>query len=425
MIEIFPVQGIHATLQVPGSKYVANRVLLMAALADGISQIHNAPENNDIAHLIDVLAYLGVAVQKKKKNALFLKGCGGTVVAPLQPLNVGESGTLFRFITSIASLCASPVTITGSRRIGERPIADLLSGLENLGVKIISTNKGYAPLSINGPLVGGTATIRGEISSQFVSSLLLAVPYAQKNTTIKLSGNAVSKKYIDMTIGLMKEFGVNVLRNGYRSFTVPSSQKYSAREYTISGDWSSANYFFAAAAIARGSVTVTGLDLKSMQGESEFVDVLHKMGCRVDKNNERVTVCSTEKLSGIICDMEQLPDAVPTLAVVACYAGGKTHIKNIGHLRYKESDRISETARELKKLGAAVVVKKDEMIITPPLKLTPAIIDPHNDHRLAMSFALAGLTVKGIKIKNESCVNKSFPQFWEYLKKSGVEVKYA
>ena len=422
MIEILPVKKLNSTVSVPGSKYIANRVLLIAALAEGDSAIKNMPKNEDICATIAALKNFGIKISEKK-HRIVIHGAGGKLKSPKDEVDVGNSGTLMRFIAGFASIADGKAIITGSERIKQRPIGDLLKSLKELGVVCSSLNNGFPPVKIiGGALRGGKTRIKGDISSQFISSLLLISPYAKNDVEIVVEGELVSKSYVDMTIGLMGEFGINIENEKYKKFKIKSGQKYKAKNYDIPADWSSANYFFAAAAIIPGRVEVKGIDF-SEKGESSFVDLLGKMGCKVSKNKNSVEVIGKNNLKAIDADMSLMPDSAQTLAAISVFAKGVTRIKNIGNLKFKESDRINDTAIELKKLGIGVIAKEDGLIINGSSEIQPAIIDSHNDHRMAMSFALIGMKVPGIKIQNQECVAKSFPNFWDKLKEIGARLK--
>ena len=421
MIEIIPVKNLDSEITVPGSKYIANRVLIIAALANGNSIIKNVPDNEDINATIEALKKLGIKINKKNSD-LEIIGNGGKINSPNGEINVKESGTLLRFITGLAALAEGKTVITGSNRIKERPISDLLNSLKDLGIECKSLNDENPPVEvIGGTLNGGTTKIKGNVSSQYISSLLLISPYAKNDVKIIIELDLVSKSYVDMTISLMEEFGIKVENDNYKALKVKSGQKYNAMDYEIPGDWSSANYFLAAAAIVPGKVKINGID-NSAEGEAKFADALGKMGCKVNRKDDSIEITGKENICGIDIDMSQMPDAVQTLAAVAVFANGTTRIKNIRNLKYKESNRINDTVNELKKLGINAAAKDDEIAIKDG-KVNPAIIDSHNDHRMVMSFAFIGLKILGIKIENPECVNKSFPGFWDKLKEIGAEIK--
>lgn len=415
MIEIIPVKDINAEIEIPGSKYIANRILIIASLAKGTSIIKNLPDNEDINAAISALKKFGIKIVKKK-NAVFVNGTK-TLKVPKQ-VNVNESGTLLRFLTAFSSLADGEVSIIGSKRVMERPIGDLIKGLTDLGVKC-ECKGNLPPALISGGLIGGKTTIKGDVSSQFISSLLLIAPYAKNDVEIFLKSNAVSKVYIDMTIDLMEKFGVLVKRYGYKKFFVKSGQVYSAKKFFIPADWSSANYFFAAAAIKAGRIRIKNLDFNSR--ESKFLSILEKMGCEIKESDSFIEVKGEKNLKGIDVDMNDLPDNVQTLSAIAPFAEGKTIMRNISHLHFKESDRIKDTAKELLKLNIKVNPENNQLKIEKS-NVQGNVIETHNDHRIAMSLALIGLRVKGIKINNPECVNKSFPQFWDKLKVLGAKI---
>lgn len=418
-IEIKPLEKLDSVINVPGNKYIANRVLIIAALGNGISIIKNIPNNNDINKVIENLIKLGVNIERTG-NDLKIQGTNGNLKEPNDILDIGESGTLLRFLIGVCSLVNGKVHITGSKRIQERPVSQLLKGLHDLGINSKSLNNNYPPILIDGgTLKGGTTKIKGNISSQFISSLLLIAPYAKEDVKIIVEDNLVSEKYIDLTIDMMQKFGVNVIKNK-NSFLVKANQKYTNHDYTISGDWSSASYFFGAAAILPGSIRINDLDLYSKQGESKFSDLLVKMGCMSRRNSKWLQVIGMANLKNIEIDMSTMPDVVQTLAIIAAFSKGVAKITNIAHLKLKESNRIKDTTTELRKIGIKVEDTNDSMIIYggSPKK---AIINSHNDHRMAMSFAIAGLKT-GMIIQNPDCVNKSFPGFWDKLRELGVEI---
>ncbi len=421
MIEVVPLKKLNSRVRVPGSKYIANRVLLIAALADGISLIKNIPENEDIDATIEALGRFGIKTTKKNE-AITIHGTQGKIKSPTNNIDARNSGTLMRFIAGFACLADGKTIITGSERIKQRPIDDLLKSLNELGVKCNSLNNGFPPIEvIGGALKGGKTRIKGDISSQFISSLLLVAPYAKNDVEIIVEGELVSKSYVDMTIRLMKEFGIDIQNENYKKFRIKIGQKYKAKIYTIPADWSSANYFFAAAAIVPGRVEVEGIDF-SEKGESGFINLLQKMGCEVNKKKNSVEVIGKSDLKAMNADMSMMPDSAQTLAAVSVFAKGATRIRNIGNLKFKESDRINDTAEELKKLGIKAIAKEDELVIEGGIP-SSAVIDPHNDHRMAMSFALVGLKAPGIRIKNHESVGKSFPNFWNKLEEIGIKLK--
>ncbi len=422
MLKINPLQKIKTpVITVPGSKYIANRVLMLAALAKGTSVISNVPENNDINHAIEALVNFGIDIEKQG-NQLTIHGSEGSLFPQSERIDVGESGTLMRFITAMAALSKKKVTITGSDRICQRPVEHLIDALGQ--VNIWSDSKtGCPPVSIKGGTIsGGEIKVKGNISSQFISGLLLVSPFAKKDLTIKLTTELVSEKYVDMTIKLMATFGVHIERKGYQEFFIAAGQHYTAQNFKMPGDWSSASYFLAAAAVLKDKITIENMDLNSIQGEAKFYEVLEKMGCNISFGKDSITLLATQQLSGIDIDMGNMPDVAQTLAAIAPFVSGKTVIRNIEHLRYKECDRIQETVAEMKKLGANIRATKDSIILEPST-LSGAILETHNDHRVAMSLALVGLKVDNCRLLNPEVAAKSFPGYWEKLREIGVRLE--
>ena len=320
-----------------------------------------------------------------------------------------------RFLTALAALKKGITLLDGNERMRKRPIDQLLNGLGELGVRAYSQEgNGFPPVIVESEgLKGGTARINGEESSQFLSGLLMVAPYAQKDVNIQVAGSLASRPYVDITLAAMSSFGVGIRNQGYRSFVIQAGQHYLPQKYWIEGDASNASYFFSAAAVSRGKVEVKNLNPASIQGDLRFLGILERMGCRVNRRRDLVEVQGGE-LDGIEIDMNEMPDLVPTLAVTAAFAHGRTVIQNIRHLRLKESDRIHALALELSKMGIRVNEREDGLEIEGG-RPHGAEIETYDDHRMAMSFAIAGLAVPGIRIKGERCVDKSFPEFWETL----------
>ena len=413
-------------ITIPGSKYIANRLLAIASLARGITTIRNLPYNNDIKHAIQAFQDLGVDITASRD---FLQIRGSTGKFPKDSvkiinINTGESGTLMRFITAVAALVNNDVRITGSDRIKERPVGELVDSLESLGAEVIRENGEYPPIIIkSGYLKGGPVKVNGEKSSQFISALLLIAPYAKENVEIQITGEAVSRSYINLTNELIAKFGVKINQRGNNKYFIESGQSYRGRDFSIPADWSTANFFFAAAAITGGKITINNLDLNSSQGEAGFIEVLENMGCKVLKRKSSVTLEGPQSLSGIDVDMSSIPDAVPALSAVAAFCKDDVIIRNIAHLRYKECDRIKAIKEELSKIGVDVQTKEDEILINGSnIQNKPVTFNPRNDHRIAMSMALIGLRIPGIRIDNPECADKSYPGYWEKLQELGVTV---
>ena len=412
MIEIRPLAHCDAMVTIPGSKSYTHRALIVSALADGESVLINALQSEDTGYTIQGLEKLGVQVFWKE-DLLHVLGKGGKLRSGEERIFVGNSGTSMRFLTALAALKNGRTLLDGSERMRNRPIGDLLEGLRTLGARAYSKEGGGCPPVVveSQGLKGGTAKIRGEESSQFLSGLLMVAPYALRDVCVEVIGDLVSKPYVDITRHVMSAFGVEVQGEGYHSFFVRSGQRYLPQVYRIEGDASHASYFFSAAAIIRGKVRVENFYSTSIQGDTGFLNILEKMGCNIIRGDSWAEVQGGE-LRGIEIDMNEMPDLVPTLAVTAAFAHGKTIIQNIGHLRLKESDRIRALASDLVKMGIRVEEGRDWLKVEGG-EAHGAEIETHNDHRLAMSFAIAGLAIPGVKIQGEACVDKSFPDFWK------------
>ena len=412
MIEIQPASKVRATLEAPPSKSYTNRAYIVAALADGEVRLENPLFSDDTRYMREALSQFGVTIVEEERAAV-VQGRGGLLQLPSEEIFVGNAGTTMRFLTTLAALAPGVTRLTGDERMQERPIEDLLMCLRQMNIKAESLQRnGCPPIEIHGGHPpGGSVTLAGDNSSQYLTSLLLSAPYFANDTVIQIEGKLTSKFYIDITLDIMQTFGVAVLNEFYEKFSIPAGQHYFARPYQIEGDASSASYFFAAAAVTGGEVSVTNLNPDSVQGDIRFPDVLKQMGCRVDRRGEKITVFGNP-LRGINIHMNDMPDVVQTLAVVALFAEGKTTMTGIGNLKIKETDRIAALANELTRLGASVEAGEDYLIIKPGTH-RPAEVETYGDHRMAMSFALAGLGIPGIKIKNPRCVDKSFPDFFE------------
>ncbi len=436
MIEIAPGPApLDAAVRVPGSKYEANRFLIAAALTEGTTRLAGLPEGEDIRAAIAAVGALGGRAARRG-DRVEVRGVPGhaSPASPSDPgsptqVSVGESGTLLRFLTAAAATVPGSITITGAGRIRERPVAGLVAALGALGADIETTG-GFAPLTVrSGRLDGGAASVPATESSQFASGLLLAAPRAAGAVAVELEGDPVSASYLDLTVSVMARCGVKVERPGPGRYRVTAGARYRPGDHRISGDWTSAGYFLAAAALAPGRVSVDGLDPESPQGERRFPEVLRRMGCEVSEaaseEGVRVTVTGPARLRGVSADMRSMPDAAPTLAAVAAFAEGATRIQGIGHLRHKESDRIAALADGLRRLGARAAATDDGLVIEPPAggaSLRAAALDAHGDHRIAMAAALTGLRVPGVRVRTPEVVAKSFPGFWGALARLGVRV---
>lgn len=415
-ITIYPrSKKTNVTIEAPGSKSITNRALIVASLAEGDSILKNVSASEDVLFMLKALKELGVKIEETKTNELRVKGASGRIGVPERPLYVDNAGTTMRFLCSFVAFAKGKVILRCDSRMLKRPINGLLDGMHQMGIESKKNGRDIQ-IKSNGDFPGGRINISGRQSSQFISSLLMCGPYGRESLRLNIVNKLVSKPYLDITLDVMSDFGVDVKIDDYKSFFVSNKQRYIPQEYTIEGDCSGASYFWAAAAITKGRVKVTNINPKTKQGDIKFVNILEKMGCRLRYGDNFIEVWG-DNLRGIEVDMNHIPDVVPTLAVVALFAKSKTIIKNVAHLRQKESDRLGQFAQELAKIGAKVKELKDGLVITPDIKsLQSASLDTHNDHRLAMSFSLLGLTMP-VTLKNPMCVNKSFPEFYDRFKK--------
>lgn len=414
-----PISKIDGEINLPGSKSLSNRALLVAALAEGTTKITNLLESDDTRHMLNALKQLGINYTlSEDKTECTVIGNGGPIhTTELQELFLGNAGTAMRPLCAALCLGSGSYLLTGEPRMKERPIGHLVDALKEAGATIsYQENEGYPPLLIEADgLSGGDVKIDGAISSQFLTALLLAAPMAKEDMTITIIGELVSKPYIDITLHIMKEFGVDVVNNNYKTFTIKGGQTYKAVEtFMVEGDASSASYFLAAAAIKGGTVKVTGIGKKSIQGDVQFVDVLEKMGAKVEWGDEYVSV-SRGELHAIDMDFNHIPDAAMTIATMALFVEGTTTLRNIYNWRVKETDRLYAMATELRKVGATVEEGEDYLKITPPKELKHAAIDTYDDHRMAMCFSLLALDPVSVTINEPECTAKTFPNYFEVL----------
>ena len=409
------VKNVDIEVTAPPSKSYTHRALVIGALGKGTTTILNPLYAEDTKITLNALRTLGVPITEKP-DRIIVTGCEGTFPNPENTtLDLDNSGTSLRLLASLALLCRYPVILSGSSRMQERPIGPLVAALGCLGgsVKYLK-NDGYPPVKMGGRFRGGAVTVDGTISSQFISSVLIASPYAEREVEVLIPSPPASRSYLDITLDIIRAFGAEITPDGYERFLVGNQKKYSGRTYTVEGDYSSAAYFFAIAALCGGRTRVHNLEPDSVQGDRRFLDALGQMGCTVTYGKKMVTVERTGDLQGISFDMSSSPDSVQTLCMVAACANTPTTITGIGHLKFKESDRITSTAERLRSLGGNVKVENDRITIYPA-PLHGGSIDPVNDHRTAMSFAVLGLSIGGITIRNAGCVSKSFPEFWDLL----------
>jgi len=403
------------SVTLPGSKSYTNRALLMAALAEGTSTLSNALGSDDTERMVECLNVLGVETSADREtNTIKVQGTGYPVQAPSEPLYCGNAGTAIRFLVPFCALGDFPVTLTGDDRMRVRPIGELLDGLRQLGGQAVDVDgTGCPPIRVEGGgLAGGACRIRGEMSSQYFSALLLSGARMRDGISIEVEGDLVSKPYIDMTLDVIEKFGVKTENEGYRRIAIPAEQSPRPADYVVEGDASAASYFFAAAAVTGTTVRVGPLPSESCQGDRDFVKVLEQMGCRWKQDGLDIELIGGP-LRGIDADLNAMSDTAQTLAVVALFAEGPTTIRNIANVRVKETDRIAALNRELSRLGATVEEFSDGLTIHPSKKYKPAEIETYDDHRMAMSFAVAGTRLPGLVIKDPACVTKTFPNFFE------------
>jgi 3-phosphoshikimate 1-carboxyvinyltransferase len=421
LLALRPASGpIDATVAVPGSKSITNRALLVAALADGDSELLGALHSDDTRYMAAALNALGIPVESDEAGARFrVRGGGGTFSAAAADLFVGNAGTAMRFLTAALPLGHGRFRIDGVPRMRQRPIAPLLQALNDLGADARSeTGSGCPPVVVwASGLPGGRARMAGDASSQFFTALLLAGPYARDGIAVEVVGDLVSKPYLPMTAAVMAAFGVtaDLDTTHWRTLGVRPGQRYQGRTYRIEPDASNASYFFAAAAVTGGRVRVEGLGRGSTQGDLRFVDALAAMGATVTETDDMVEVRGPAGgLRGVDLDMGAISDTAQTLAAIAPFAAGPTTIRGIAHARLKETDRVAALAAELRKLGQGVEEFPDGLRIEPA-PLRPADIDTYDDHRMAMSFAVAALRFPGIRLRDPGCVAKTFPDFFERM----------
>ncbi|MCF6205907.1 MAG: 3-phosphoshikimate 1-carboxyvinyltransferase [Sulfurovum sp.] len=418
-ITLEPIKKVEGEVNLPGSKSLSNRALLIAALAEGTTTITNLLESDDTRHMLNALKQLGIAYElSEDKTTCTMHGNGGPFEnsEPVE-LFLGNAGTAMRPLCAALCLGRGEYVLTGEPRMKERPIGHLVDALREAGADIsYLENEGYPPLKIvaNG-LKGGRVKIDGSISSQFLTALLIAAPMAQNDMHIEIVGELVSKPYIDITLDIMQRFGVEVENRNYKTFMVKAGQRYRApNRYMVEGDASSASYFLAAAAIKGGTVKVTGVGKKSVQGDVAFVDVLEKMGAKVEWGDEYIAVTRGD-LNAVDMDFNHIPDAAMTIATTALFADGTTTLRNIYNWRVKETDRLAAMATELRKVGATVEEGEDYLTIIPPKHLKHAAIDTYDDHRMAMCFSLLALDPVSVTINEPECTAKTFPTYFEVL----------
>ena len=416
-LRLAPVGRVAGTVRLPGSKSISNRVLLLAALAKGKTQVYGLLDAEDTRVMLDALQKLDIRIDTRDFARLVVSG-EGRIPKKKMDLFLGNAGTAFRPLTAALALQGGEYRLMGKPRMHQRPIRDLVEPLRRIGASIdYAGNEGFPPLAIHpGRIrIDGPIPMRGDVSSQYLSALLMALPLAGGGT-VEIAGELISKPYVTITLNMMRKFGNEVRVNGWRSFDVPGYAYVAPAEIYVEGDASSASYFLAAGAIDGGPVRVLGVGSDSIQGDIRFAEVLEKMGARVEFGPDWIEVSSSGKLKPIDMDLNHIPDAAMTAAVTVLFAGGQSTIRNIGSWEVKETDRITAMAAELRKLGAAVVEGPDFLKITPPAKLNADVaIDTYDDHRIAMCFSLAALGGVPVTINDPDCVAKTFPDYFNVL----------
>lgn len=413
-----PIARVDGAINLPGSKSVSNRALLLAALACGKTVLTNLLDSDDVRHMLNALSALGINYTlSADRTRCDITGNGGPLRASgALELFLGNAGTAMRPLAAALCLGQNEIVLTGEPRMKERPIGHLVDSLRQGGANIdYLEQENYPPLRLRGGFIGGDIEVDGSVSSQFLTALLMTAPLASEDTIIRVKGELVSKPYIDITLNLMKTFGVEIANHHYQQFVVKGGQQYhSPGRYLVEGDASSASYFLAAGAIKGGTVKVTGIGRKSIQGDIRFADVLEKMGATITWGDDFIA-CTRGELHAIDMDMNHIPDAAMTIATTALFAKGTTTLRNIYNWRVKETDRLFAMATELRKVGAEVEEGHDYIRITPPAKLQHADIGTYNDHRMAMCFSLVALSDTPVTILDPKCTAKTFPDYFEQL----------
>ena len=426
-LDLAPVHRVGGTVRLPGSKSISNRVLLMAALARGETQIFDLLHSDDTQVMLGALELLGVQSEAVAQGVRHVRGCAGHFPVDSADIFLGNAGTAFRPLAAVLAVLGGEDKLSGVARMHERPIRDLVEALLKIGARIDYLGEpGYPPLAIHAGKVhaGQSVSVRGDVSSQFLTSLLLALPLTGAPSRILVAGELISKPYVEITLNLMSRFGVQVSRDGWSSFAIPAAQYVSPGKIHVEGDASSASYFLAAGAIgalsAEGSVRVEGVGRASIQGDVRFIEVLEAMGAKVSagENWIEATAGASAKAAGrlksIDADMNHIPDAAMTVAILALFADGTSTLRNIASWRVKETDRIAAMATEMRKLGAQVEEGRDSLRVTPPAAVVPnASIATYDDHRMAMCFSLAALGGVAVRIQDPGCVSKTFPEYFD------------
>ena len=416
-LTLSPIHEISGIVNLPGSKSLSNRILLLSMLAEGQTEIHNLLDSDDVRRMVEALEILGIQFEEKRaENLISVSGTAGKIPVSEATLMLGNAGTAIRPLTAAMTLGHGRFVLDGVARMRERPIIDLVDGLSQLGANLRCLNDTDCPPVevIADGLPGGKTRLSGAISSQYLTAILLVAPYAKSEVEIEIIDKLVSVPYVEMTMRLMRHFGVSVNHKDFQTFQIPRQNYQSPGKLYVEGDASTASYFLAGAAITGGSVTVKGCGTESIQGDSRFAEVLEQMGAKVDWGARQVKLTGST-LNGIDVDMNQMPDAAMTLAVTALFASGPTAIRNIYNWRVKETERLKAVSTELRKLGALVEEGHDYLVIHPPTQIKIASINTYDDHRMAMSFSLVACGKSSVTICNPDCVSKTFPDYFEVL----------
>jgi 3-phosphoshikimate 1-carboxyvinyltransferase len=434
-LDLDPIARVQGTVKMPGSKSISNRVLLIAALSRGETRVKDLLDADDTRVMLEALARLGVAIERQADASAVVHGAGGNFPVKSAELRLGNAGTAFRPLAAVLALSGGEYRLSGAPRMHERPIGDLVDALRRLGSRIeYSGEEGFPPLAIRAGTIkrGASVRVRGDVSSQYLSALLMALPLARSETRVEVEGGLVSRPYVEITLNLMRRFGVSVTQEGWSSFVVPKDYYSTPGEIRVEGDASSASYFLAAGAISGlsggGPVRVEGVGRASIQGDVQFARVLERMGAAISMGEDWIESSAGPqarargKLEPIDADFNHIPDAAMTAAVTALFAEGPSTLRNIGGWRVKETDRLAAMAAELRKLGAAVEEGADTLRVTPPEALQAATIDTYDDHRMAMSFSLAALGGVRVRINDPACVGKTFPDYFRVLSSISLRV---
>jgi len=417
-LDLAPIARAAGVATMPGSKSISNRVLLLAALARGETVVRDVLDSDDTKVMLAALRGLGIGASQESSAGMRIRGCAGRIPARDADLFLGNAGTAFRPLTAVLALAGGEYRLSGVPRMHERPIGDLVEALRGIGARVDCTGmEGFPPLAIHAGRINleQPVRVRGEVSSQFLTALLIALPMVGQDCEIAVEGELISRPYVEITLNLMRRFGVEVARDGWRSFRVAGTGYSSPGEIHVEGDASSASYFLAAGAIGRGPVRVLGVGRDSIQGDVRFVEVLERMGAQVTMGPNWIEASGIGRLRALDADLNHIPDAAMTVAIMALFADGPSTLRNIASWRVKETDRLAAMAAELRKVGASVEEGTDYLRVTPPARFLPATIDTYDDHRMAMCFSLAAFGGVPVRINDPGCVAKTFPRYFDAL----------